>query len=388
MAQKKKPFYTVGLMSGTSADGIDVALTMHSGDEDFLLLHEQHQYPEKTRKLVHDLIKTPQASLKDFTAAHYLVGEAFAAAAVKTIANARKKKFLKAKEAIRAIGAHGQTVFHHPEERRTLQIGEASFISQATGITTVSDLRMADTVAGGEGAPLLPFYHRRLLQKEAKRGVAVHNLGGISNFTYLGPKNTIFALDTGPASCLLDVAIQRLSHGKMKFDDGGKIAAGGKVNKEQLAWLMTRPGVAEFLARPAPKSTGRELFTVSMAEEFINRTRELSENDVLATLTEYSVELIKLAYDRFVVGKKLPLKEIVFCGGGSQNEFLLSRVQEIYPNLEVRTMEDYGWNSQALEAQAFGYYAACALDGVPITWPTTTGCKTPVVCGKISPGKA
>lgn len=379
-------FYTLGIMSGTSADGIDTALVLHNNDQDHLVLHEQHSYPPKTRQAVHDLIKTQTTSLAKLTAAHYLVGQAFADAAAKTIEFARKKKFLKAKDSLRAIGSHGQTVFHHPETKRTLQIGEASLIAAATGITTVSDFRMADTAVGGEGAPLLPAYHKRLLKAEAKRGIAVHNLGGISNFTYLGPKNTIFALDTGPANCLLDVAIQRLSHGKMTFDESGKIAAGGNVNDAQLDWLLRQPGVPEFLARPAPKSTGRELFTVALTEAFLERNREISENDVMATLTEFSVELMKRAYHRFVIGKNLPLREIIFCGGGVQNEFLLSRVQAVLPELDIRTMEDYGWNSQALEAQAFGYFAACALDGTPITLPATTGCKVPAVCGKISPG--
>ena len=383
----KRPFFTLGLMSGTSADGIDAALVRTSGDKDELVLHETHQYPAKTRELVHELIRSPQASLEKFTAAHYLVGQAFAEAAKKTIERAKKAKLLKAKDSIRAIGSHGQTVFHHPVEKRTLQIGEASFIVAATGVTTVSDFRMADTAAGGEGAPLLPFYHRRLFQKEAKRGVAVHNLGGISNFTYLGPKSAIFSLDTGPANCLIDVAVQRLSGGKHTYDEEGKIAANGKVNQEQMKWLLSRPGVPEFLTLPAPKSTGRELFTVALAEEFVKRANTLSENDVLATLVEFSVELIKQSYERFVLAKKLPLKEIIFCGGGSQNKYFISRIGAVLPNVKIQTMENYGWKSQALEAQAFGFYAACALDGIPITLPTTTGCKAPTVCGKISPGK-
>ncbi len=379
-------FFSLGLMSGTSMDGIDAALVLTEGDRDHLVLHAQHEYPASLRTQAQKLLRDPHTTLADLSRVHYGVGEAFGAVANRTIEAALKKKLLKKRSDILAIGSHGQTVFHHPEERHTMQLGEGSCIAAATGITTVSDFRMADTAFGGEGAPLMPLYHRRLFRKEAKRGIAVHNLGGISNFTYLGPKNQVFALDTGPANCLIDVAIQKMSFGKAAYDDQGRIAADGKVHDDLLQGILGNAAVKAFLERPAPKSTGRELFSIPLVEDFLARTRHLSENDVLATLLAVTVETIRIGYERFVVKKKFPLSEIVFCGGGARNTHLLERVQACFPNVELRTMEDYGYDSQALEAQAFGVFAPLALAGIPLSHPSTTGCREPAVCGKITPG--
>ncbi|NUM89252.1 MAG: anhydro-N-acetylmuramic acid kinase [Bdellovibrionales bacterium] len=378
-------FFSLGLMSGTSMDAIDAALVLTEGDRDHLALHVQQEYPAGLRAMAQKLLRDPHTTTADLSRVHYGVGEAFGAVASRALETALKKKIIRKRADVLAIGSHGQTVFHHPEERHTMQLGEGSCIAAATGLTTVSDFRMADTAHGGEGAPLLPLYHRRLFRREVKRGIAVHNLGGISNFTYLGPGGRVFALDTGPANCLMDVAIQKMSYGKAAYDDQGKVAAGGKVHDDLLQGILGSAPVKTFLDRPAPKSTGRELFSIPLVEDFLSRTRHMSENDVMATLLAVTVETIRAGYERFVIRRKLPLSEIVFCGGGAKNTFLLERIQSCFPKVELRTMEDYGYASQALEAQAFGVFAPLALAGLPLSHPHTTGCREPAVCGKITP---
>lgn len=364
-------------------DGIDAVLMLSQKNKDTLLLHRQFAYPKELRDDLLAVLKNFQISLEKFTTLHYAVGNAFAEAALSTLKEAKQKKLLPAKAAL-LIGSHGQTVFHNPDRKETLQIGEGAIIAARTGITTVSDFRMADTAAGGEGAPLLPFYHQRLFAEKSKTGVAVHNLGGISNFTYLGPKGKIFSLDTGPANCLLDAAIQKLSSGKFSFDENGAFAAKGTIHRNALDFLLSQEDVHKFVLKPAPKSTGRELFSMQLLEKFLQQFRNLTLEDTLATLTAFSVETIRVAYYEFVQQKKLPLKEIIFCGGGSMNAHLVSELQKCFPMIRMSSVDSHGIKAQAMEAQAFGFYAWMAMEKKPITFASTTGCKQSAVCGKIS----
>lgn len=375
-------FITLGLMSGTSVDAIDASLVLTKNDKDKLLLHMQHPYSPALREKILGLIRSPSMNLPDFTQLHYEIGEAFAAAAEKTLKAAKQKRLLKS--SVLSIGSHGQTVFHDPEGKRTLQIGEGALVAARTGITTVSDFRVADTALGGDGAPLLPFYHQRLFAKEAKKGIVVHNLGGISNFTYMNGKE-IFALDTGPANCLIDGVIQKITGGKLTFDNNGNIARAGKLLPDLMHFLKEKPDIAAFREKRAPKSTGRELFSPKLLELAMAEYHAPIE-DLLFTLTQFTCDLIVESYER-EIGKK-PLKKIVFAGGGAKNSFLLELLRKNFSrSVEFATMEDCGWSSQSLESQAFGLFSAMALRGLPITFPKTTGTKTPAVCGKINPGK-
>ncbi len=368
-------------------DAIDGALLETSGAKDHLLLHLQFPYKKDLRDEILGLIRSPSITLPNLTRLHYAIGEAFAEAGEKTIQTALKKKLLKKRGDLTVIGSHGQTVFHDPEGKRTLQIGESALIAARTGITTVSDFRAADTALGGEGAPLLPYYHQRLFQKEARKGVVVQNLGGIANFTYLGPKQKIFALDTGPANCLLDGAIQTLSHGKTPYDKGGALAKLGRLSPELLRTLSENPEVAAFRRRRAPKSTGRELFSPSYLQNAMAEHPHLLPEDLLHTLSHFTVLLLAEAYEKEILSRRYPLSTVVVAGGGAKNEFLLSLLQCHFPNVEFLTMEDYGWNSQALEAQAFGHFALCTLQKKPITFASTTGTRQPAICGKINPAQ-
>lgn len=383
---KKRPVFALGLMSGTSVDAIDASLVQIEDSEDHLLLHLQFPFEEKLREEILALIREPSLSLSNFTKLHYEIGAAFADAATETMKAAKQKKFLSTKAPLDVIGSHGQTVFHDPEGKRTLQIGETNLIAARTGVTAVGDFRPADTAYGGEGAPLLPFYHKRLFAKEARKGVVVHNLGGISNFTYVGPKNTIFALDTGPANCLIDGAIQKISQGKKKFDENGNLARSGKVSTELLSYLRGYPPIEEFRKKRAPKSTGRELFSPKFLDHAMKQFSHLHLEDLLHTLTHFTTTLILECYEAEITKKKLPFAHVVFAGGGAQNTFLVSILESALPKVNFSIMEDWAWNSQALESQAFGYFAFAALAGLPITFPSTTGTGRPAVCGKIIPG--
>jgi anhydro-N-acetylmuramic acid kinase len=380
-----KAIHAIGLMSGTSVDSIDASLIAIQGKEDTLLAHIQVPYPQQLRKELLELIRTPAAALPDLTRVHYAIGAAFAGAAEELIKSAKKSRQLKGQ--VDLIGSHGQTIFHDPSGPRTLQIGEASLIAATTGVTTVSDFRTADTAVGGDGAPLLPYYHRRLFQAQSRQGVLVHNLGGISNYTYIGPGKKIFALDTGPANCLLDGAIQKLSSGKKSFDEGGALARSGKLNRELLSFLLERPDILEFRKKRAPKSTGRELFSPRLLEEAMGKFSRISTEDLLHTLAHFTVELVAESYKSEIFSRKLPLANAVLAGGGARNSFLLSLLQQHFPTVKFSTMEDFGHSAQALESQAFAYYAYLCLQGEPITMSSTTGAALPAICGKISPGK-
>lgn len=384
---KRKPVLALGLMSGTSVDAIDASLVRIGKDTDELLLHCQFPFEPRLRADILAMIRDPQSNLKEFTRVHYEIGEALALASERTIQAARKRKILKAGQSVEVIGSHGQTVFHDPEGRRTLQIGEASLIAARTGVTTVSDFRTADTAQGGEGAPLIPYYHRRLFSKLAPKGIAVHNLGGISNYTYVGPRKTIFALDTGPANCLIDSAIQKFSEGELAYDNDGQVARLGRVLPELISFLKDKPEIAAFRLRHAPKSTGRELFSAALLDEVYREFPHRAGEDLLRTLTQFTADLILESYEREVFHRKLPLGRVVFAGGGARNSFLLSLLKEKLPKVEFQVMEDFGWNSQALESQAFAVYGWLALRGEPITLPSTTGASRPAICGKISPGR-
>jgi anhydro-N-acetylmuramic acid kinase len=370
----------LGVMSGTSLDGIDLALVAFGKEKDELLLLREEPFPPSLKKDLFSLIHSLETGLGKFTKLHYQLGEAYALACERTIAEAVKKKLIPNSAAIEAIGVHGQTVFHDGKRRQTLQMGEFHRVAARTGIVTVGDFRSGDTARGGEGAPLLPHYHRRLLGSWAEEGAVVHNLGGISNFTYVGPKK-IFSLDTGPASCLMDAAMQKRV-GK-NFDKNGATATKGKPHQPLLSWLAKQKGVSAYRKRNAPKSTGRELFHSSWIQAIDRRFPKLSTPDLICTLTHFSALLAVESYQKEVLDAGLPLKRIVLAGGGSYNSYLCELLAALLPQVEEwPRMEQLGSHAKALEAQAFAFFALEHLDGHAITYPSTTGVEGPVVCGK------
>lgn len=380
----KREFLALGLMSGTSMDGIDAVLARFGDGGDETLAHTFTAYPKALRQQLFEKLKDFQISLEEYGVLNHLVGESFAKAALACLKQAKQRR--KANRAD-VIGSHGQTIFHNPGKKVSLQIGSPHAIARATGITTVSNFRLADIYAGGEGAPMLPLYHQRMIGKKHP-GFAVHNLGGISNFTYFGPGKKLIALDTGPANCLMDLCTQRLSQGKIPFDAKGKWASAGNISLAHLAYLHGQDAVRKYISLPAPKSTGRELFTQSMADAFIERAQNdgLSKEDMLATLSQFSVDLAVLAYERFVRKKKLPLHSIVFCGGGAHNPDTLRRFSQAMPQVKIQTLADFGMEPQVIEAQAFACYGLMSVFGLPQNLPAATGASQAVVGGEITPG--
>lgn len=369
-------------MSGTSADGVDVALVSIE-EEPFrvqLEAFDVFRYPTELRNRILQAY-SPATALVEIGELNVLVGEIFAESALKLI----KKSGRKAAD-IDFIGSHGQTLFHRPpSEKRgapfTMQIGDGSVIAERTGILTVSDFRMADIAQGGEGAPLIPYVDWKLFTDKRKNRVFI-NLGGIANYTFL-PKSTnlndVRASDTGPANALLDSFVRVIS-GKDK-DKNGELALKGRVNERLLNELMRHP----FIKRKPPKSADREMFGEKFAESLIKKYK-LSLNDFLATAAQFSAQSIALQL------KKYPIDEIFISGGGEKNRALIILLKVaigklIRDGIPINPLDRLGIPGKAKEAVGFAILAYETLKGRPTNLPNVTGATQKAVLGKISPGR-
>lgn len=359
----------IGLMSGTSMDGVDVALIETDGEAITGFGATSYRpYSEDERALLREALKDG-ANLTDRTArtallarAEHLITRAHAEAV---------ELFLEANGLNRAdigvIGFHGQTVLHRPDLGLTVQIGDGPALRQRLGIPVVHDLRQADMAAGGQGAPLVPVFHRALAGSAAlPRPLAVVNVGGVANVTLIGRHDELLAFDTGPGNALIDDWIAERTGERM--DAGGAAAARGRADEQLLAWLLVHP----YFARTPPKSLDRNAF----AHRIVGN---VSTEDGAATLTAFTARSIARAAD-FV--SERPVLWIV-CGGGARNAELL-RLLAHHARAEVRTGEDVGWLSDFLEAQAFAFLAVRSLKGLPLTFPSTTGVREPVTGGVLA----
>ena len=375
-----------GLMSGTSADGVDVAIV----DIDLrglrLLAFETVPYPPALRRRLFDLFDPDKACVADLCHLNFVLGEVFASALGRI---ARKNRI--PLRSIDLIGSHGQTVYHDPEGRRfgrrrvrsTLQIAEPAVIAERTGITTVADFRPRDVAAGGEGAPLVPyadyflFRHRRLSR-------AVQNIGGIANVTFLpagGRREDILAFDTGPGNMMIDRIAYRVTGGRASYDAGGRLAARGRVNERLLAELLRHP----YLRRRPPKSTGRETFGVPYADAVYRRarSRRIFPRDILATITAFTARAIADAYHRFLPA--MP-DEVILCGGGAENRTLVRRLENELRPARIARMDEFGLSAQAKEAVSFAILAYETIRGAAASVPSATGARRAVILGKVVPG--
>jgi anhydro-N-acetylmuramic acid kinase len=380
----------IGLMSGTSADGVDAALVEIRGrDHDLkldLLAFHTYSYPELFRRRL--LQAMTHGTMADACHLNVALGEWLARAALMLLRRTRVPA-----DEVALIGSHGQTLHHLPVLRReqgvgsvrsTLQLGAPAVIAERTGITTVADFRMRDVAVGGEGAPLTPYLHA-LLFRHASSARAVVNIGGISNLTYLptaGAKRAVLAFDTGPGNMLIDGLVRRLTNQRRTFDLDGRMAAQGKVHDRLLGLLLRHP----YLQRRPPKSTGRETFGEPLVNEFVRLGRRpgVSPADLVATATAFTARTIADA-GKFLPG---PVGDVVICGGGGKNPVLMNMLQTAWESTPVRTVETLGWNSRALEAVAFAVFAYQAIRGVPSNLPSVTGARRAVVLGTIVPGKS
>lgn len=386
--------YLVGLMSGTSVDGIDAAVVKLSpsaerehGVEIELLAFENTPFDAQVRSSIFELFDPANATIDKVGAMNMWLGELYAQATLSVIG----KCGLSASQ-IFAIGSHGQTIYHAPEEKVkggfnlhcTVQIGDGAVIANRTGIPCVSDFRVADMAAGGQGAPLVPFTEY-LLFTDPEKTLLMQNIGGIGNVTVL-PANAspeqIFAFDTGPGNMIIDGLVSQL-FAPMSMDAGGAIAAGGQVIDELLAWMQQD----EYYAMPLPKSTGRERFGQQYVALIIElmKANEWKAEDVIATATHLTAWSIVDSYERYIKPQH-QAGQLLIGGGGSYNKTLMRDLQQLFAphQVQVLTQEDIGGNSDAKEAIAFALLAYYTMNRLPNNIPRVTGASRPVIMGKVS----
>jgi anhydro-N-acetylmuramic acid kinase len=366
-------------MAGTSHDGADFALVEIRGNKkspDTLKVTLIQHLHAKYHKSLKERVRKSFAGNTDLICKlNFELGE-FYARNVLRLLNSSCHKAVN----IYAIASHGQTVYHMPpsggESGSTLQIGEASVIAERTGITVVSDFRTRDMAAGGHGAPLVPLADYLLFAKKDS-AIAVVNIGGIANVTVLKGKieNTI-AFDIGPGNSLIDEAMIRISQGKKSFDRNGSLARKGRPDRKLLARLLSHP----YLRRKPPKSSGREVFGEEMAREIFQKYRNLCAEDMIATLTHFSAEIIYRAIIPFVPD------EVIISGGGTENSYLMGLIRDKCESggIHVRSTLHYGIPSQAKEAVSFAILGYLTLNRLPGNLPSATGAKHEVVLGKIT----
>ena len=373
----------VGLMSGTSADGIDAALTRITGFGPATKVEQLGFYFQPfaaaTRRAILDLCGGDSGGAREVCLLSTHLGRLYAEAVGKLLEQTGVG-------AVDLIGCHGQTVYHIPMEtpylntaiRGTLQIGDPSYLAEEFHCPVVSDFRIRDMAAGGLGAPLVP-YTEYLLYRSETEDVALQNIGGIGNITLLPAGCTldqVTAFDTGPGNMVMDALASKITGGKMTFDDGGRLAASGTVIPELLAWMMQDP----YLARKPPKTTGREYFGAEYVERLLSRGN-YSLVDVLATATAFTAETIAHSIRTFAA--RMPAR-LVVAGGGSRNPTLLAFLRQALPEVNVLTQEDLGYDSDAKEAVAFAILANEALFGSCNNAPSATGANHTVVMGRIN----
>lgn len=350
--------WAIGLMSGTSCDGVDAALIHTDGSsiDDFgptLTLPYDSAFRTRLQSCFGG--KGPVAAIeRELTERH--------ADAVRQLLEAAQRKHSE----IAVVGFHGQTIHHAPAQRQTVQIGDGALLARLTGIDVVNDFRSADVQAGGQGAPLAPVYHLARAHGLAKP-IAVLNLGGVGNVTWIGEDGTLLAFDTGPANALLDD--WALQHTGKPVDVGGALAAGGHASSAALAKLKSDP----YFALPAPKSLDRQHFK-ALADAAL---RGLSAADGAATLVAFTAWSAAEAERVF----PSPVREWLVCGGGRHNPAIMQALRARLP-CAVRPVDEIGWNGDALEAQAFAFMAVRSLRGLPLSFPGTTGVPKPMPGGQ------
>lgn len=379
----------IGLMSGTSLDGIDAALVEFSGTIDApqwrLLSFLDVPYQAAQRAAIHDgIVRGSAASLCRLNVD---IGEWFADGALRLLRDAGISP-----DDVTAIGSHGQTVWHEPpvDGRRgsTLQLGCASTIAERTGIAVVSDFRSRDMAAGGEGAPLVPWVDR-LLFAHANRRRVLQNIGGMGNLTWLPPRGSdepILAFDTGPGNALIDAAVELASEGESTFDRDGRWAAAGTPDEALLEELLAHP----FLQRDPPKSTGREVFGRPYVQRLAERIGPQSRDEwasFICTLTELSARSIAGAIERWVLPRGVD--ELVITGGGALNAELVARITRQLPGIDVTAdARALGIDPAAKEALAFAALAWAHVQGATGNVPEATGASGPRVLGSHTPGRS
>ncbi|MEK5060840.1 anhydro-N-acetylmuramic acid kinase [Paenibacillus sp. FSL H7-0326] len=381
----------IGLMSGTSLDGVDAALVRIKGSglstASRLLAYVQLPYEEEFRERIKALCTIEHSNVEDICSMNFLLADQFAAAAHAVCHQAGI-----AMDEVDFISSHGQTVWHIPKEdagrslaRSTLQLGDLSVIAARTGRPVVGDFRPADMAAGGQGAPLVP-YGDLILFGDPQRGRILQNIGGIGNCTILPAACTadqVTAYDTGPGNMIIDQVVLELSGGKLAYDENGKWAAEGTPDQAWVSEMMQHP----YFSLMPPKSTGREQFGAAYAAAFLAGAGErgLSSADIVATATWFTAKSITDSYKRWVF-PEYKIDEIIISGGGAHNEVLLSMLSELLPGRTVAKASSFGIDDDAKEALIFALLGNECIHGIPNNVPSATGAGRRVVMGKLALG--
>jgi anhydro-N-acetylmuramic acid kinase len=386
----KKNMIVAGVMSGTSADGIDVALVRlgaRSRRRFELLGHAEYPYPKKVRAAVLAAMNSSRASVADLSRLNFLLGEFYSDAVLATERQFRIEVDL--------VGCHGQTIYHQGERQpflghklaATWQTGEAAIVAARVGVPVVSDFRPADMAAGGKGAPLVPFLDYMVF-RDARAGRIVQNIGGIANLTAIpasAAASNVIAFDTGPGNMVIDAVTEKLFG--QPFDRDGRIAAFGKVLDQVVRGILQR----RFFRQEPPKTAGREEFGREFVREFLRSCGRRRRQDVVATATALTAKSIADALRRFVVknsnsAPKQAFHEMILSGGGTKNPTLVAMLTgELAPlGLRLRVSDEFGLPSAAKEAAAFAVLAQETLHRRSSNLPSATGARRAAVLGKIS----
>lgn len=379
----KEEKYVVGLMSGTSLDGVDAALVKIKGHGENikaqLVEFLNMQIPEDIKNEIRDSFSIERSNVELICSLNFKLGYLFAEAAK---AVCEKAKF--DIKNLDFIGSHGQTSFHIPVPyknfaKSTLQIGEPAVIAYETNTLVVSNFRTMDMAALGEGAPLVPYTEYLLYRSDKNR--ALQNIGGIGNVTVIPAHcslDDMSAFDTGPGNMIIDEVTKRLKG--VSYDKGGAFAAQGTIIEEMLSELMAE----EYMDRVPPKTTGRELFGSQFVDKLIEKYGNLKAEDIIATVTMFTAKSIEHNYRKFIF-PKAKIEEIILGGGGSYNNTLVSMIKELLPECKVMIQEDLGYSSDAKEAIAFAVLANETLNGNAGNVLNATGAKERVILGNITP---
>jgi anhydro-N-acetylmuramic acid kinase len=377
----------LGLMSGTSADGIDVALARIEGSpprlrarlENFLAV----PYPAPVRRAVLRIAEGAAVPAAEISELNFLIGELFGEAVLRAC-----RRFRVSSAKIDLVGSHGQTIYHQGRASRflgrtvasTLQIGEPAVIAARTGIPTVADFRTADMAAGGQGAPLVPFVDF-LLYRDARRGRVALNIGGIANVTVIpaGARAAdVFAFDTGPGNMVIDALVQQISRGRQSYDRSARLATRGRPVRRVLERLLADP----FFRQSPPKSAGREQYGGAYVARLLRLASGARPEDAVATATLLTPLSILDALYRHVL-PRTPVDELIVSGGGAHNPLIVAQLEAGLGGTRLRRAEEFGVSEDAKEAFAFAILAYESWHRRPANLPSATGARRPAILGKV-----
>lgn len=389
--QEKKSLKAIGLMSGTSADGVSAVIVEIKGNwintKFRIIAHKTYPYTNEVKEKIFELFNPNTSTVEKICIMNFILGKIFAETVIRIV----KESGMRMDE-IDFIASHGQTIYHNPSKTKigkyqvksTLQIGEPSIIAEETGILTIADFRPKDMAVNGEGAPLTA-YADYIIFRSKKFSRAIQNIGGIANVTFI-PKeasmNNVIAFDTGPGNILIDYIVNRLTNGKLSYDPYGKIASRGEISEELLEWLMQHP----YLKRKPPKTTGRRDFGHKFAKKILERAAQLKlrNEDLIATLTKYTAKSIAESYRKYL--PEIP-DEMIIGGGGSYNKTLINMIREELEGVKIRFHDEFGIPVQAKEPLLMVILANELIHGHFNNIPSATGAKRKVIMGKIVLGR-